>query len=130
VLAQAQVIGFVPVSDMAVADGFYAGLLGLRVLERGPYALVVASANGAKVRCALTPGAKAQTFTVLGWEVPDIHSAVGDLRRVKIEPILYPHFEQDKDGVWTAPGGGMAAWFHDPDGNVLSLSQVAEAENG
>ena len=122
-LAHASVVGFVPVSDMAVAERFYAGLLGLRVVERGPYALVVATANGATIRCALTPGAKAQPFTILGWEVPEIHAAVKELRQAGIEPIIYPHFEQDADGVWTAPGGGMVAWFHDPDNNVLSLSQ-------
>jgi len=55
---------------------------------------------------------------------------VKELRGAKIEPILYPHFKQDEDGAWTAPGGGMVAWFHDPDGNVLSLSQPAEAANG
>ena len=32
-------------------------------------------------------------------------------------------FEQDDDGVWTAPGGDCVAWFADPDGNVLSFSQ-------
>ena len=128
-LAQAPIIGFVPVSDMAMAERFYAGVLGLLVVERGPFALVVSSANGAKVRCALTPGAKPQPFTILGWEVPEIHAAVKELRRAKIEPIVYPHFKQDNDGVWTAPGGGMVAWFQDPDGNVLSLSQSAEAAN-
>jgi catechol 2,3-dioxygenase-like lactoylglutathione lyase family enzyme len=129
VLAQAAVIGFVPVGDMAVAERFYAGVLGLRVIERGPYALVVASESGSKIRCALTPGAKAQPFTVLGWEVPEIHAAVNLLRQAKIEPIVYPHFKQDQDGVWAAPGGGKVAWFHDPDGNVLSISQVAGTAN-
>ena len=34
-------------------------------------------------------------------------------------------FDQDDDGVWTTPGGDKVAWFADPDGNVLSLTQFA-----
>jgi hypothetical protein len=35
----------------------------------------------------------------------------------------YP-FVQDKErGIWTAPGGSKVAWFKDPDGNVLSVSE-------
>src|ERR1700727_1363384 len=98
---------------MAAAESFYAGLLGLHVVDRSPFAVVVASANGAKIRCALTSGAKAQPFTILGWEVADIHASVKELRKRKIEPIVYPHFTQDEDGVWTAPGGAMVVWFHD-----------------
>ena len=30
---------------------------------------------------------------------------------------------QDSDGVWTTPGGDQVAWFTDPDGHVLSLTQ-------
>ena len=122
-LAHAPVVGFVPVSDTAAAERFYAGLLGLHVVDRSPFAVVVASANGAKIRCALTSGASAQPFTILGWEVVDIHASVKELRNRKIEPIVYPHFKQDEDGVWTAPSAALVVWFHDPDGNVLSLSQ-------
>jgi catechol 2,3-dioxygenase-like lactoylglutathione lyase family enzyme len=123
-LANASVIGFVPVSDMKVAEAFYAGKLGLKVIDRDyPYALVLES-NGNMIRCALAPGAKPQPFTVLGWQVTDIHAAVKDLIAAGIQPIRYSFLEQDTDGIWTAPdGGGLVAWFNDPDGNVLSLSQ-------
>lgn len=123
-LAEASIVGFVPVSDMKAAEHFYAGKLGLSVVERGQFALVVASASGQQIRCVLTPDAKPQPFTVLGWEVADIHAAAKDLKAKKIMPIVYPHFDQDADGVWAAPGGkDFVVWFNDPDGNVLSLSQ-------
>lgn len=127
-LAQASVIGFVPVSDMRAAEAFYAGKLGLTVVDRdNPYALVLNS-NGNMIRCALAPGAKPQPFTVLGWQVPDIHAAVQALIATGIEPIRYPFLEQDADGIWTATdGGGYILWFNDPDGNVLSLSQHTKA---
>ncbi len=123
-LANASVIGFVPVSDMQVAEAFYAGKLGLTVVDRdNPYALVLES-NGSMVRCALSPGAKPQPFTVLGWQVQDLHAAVKDLIAAGIQPIRYAFLEQDENGIWASPGGaGFIAWFNDPDGNVLSLSQ-------
>ena len=127
-LEHASVIGFVPVSDMAAAEDFYAGKLGLTVVDRdSPYALVLSS-NGTMVRCALTPNVTPQPFTILGWQVQDIHASVKDLIAAGIEPIRYTWFDQDADGVWTAPGGaGFVVWFHDPDRNVLSLSQHTKA---
>jgi len=35
----------------------------------------------------------------------------------------YPFIQDRKLGIWTAPGGTRIAWFKDPDGNVLSVSQ-------
>jgi catechol 2,3-dioxygenase-like lactoylglutathione lyase family enzyme len=124
VLAEASIIGFVPVSDTQSAEEFFAGKLGLRVVERGPFALVVANASGQTIRCVPVPGVTPQPFTILGWEVPEIHSAVAHLRAAGIEPILYPHFEQDAEGIWASPdGSAQVIWFNDPFGNVLSLTQ-------
>ena len=125
-LAQASIVGFIPVTDMQEAEEFFSGKLGLEVVERGPFGLAVAMANGQTIRCVPVPGAKPQAFTILGWEVPEIHAAVRELRAAGVEPIRYSHFEQDADGVWTAPGGdAQVVWFNDPFGNVLSLSQHA-----
>ncbi len=107
-LAHASVIGFVPVSDMQAAEDFYAGKLGLTVVDRdNPCALVLAS-NGNMVRCALAPDAKPQPFTILGWRVPDIHAAVNDLIAAVIQPIRYPFLQQDANGIWTAPDGAAS----------------------
>jgi predicted enzyme related to lactoylglutathione lyase len=124
-LANASIIGFVPVSSFATAEAFYSGILGLTVLDRtNPYALVLAAADGARVRCALAQGAVTPLqSTILGWEVPDIHAVVSQLVAAGVQPIRYPFFEQSEDGVMTFPGGDMVAWFHDPDRNVLSVSQ-------
>lgn len=67
----------------------------------------------------LTP----QPFTVLGWEVPDIAETMGQLHRRGVEFERYAYFFQDEVGIWTAPGGAKVAWFKDPDGNLLSLTQ-------
>jgi hypothetical protein len=44
--------------------------------------------------------------------------------------VTFERFEgmvQDDLGVWTTPGGDLVAWFKDPDGNVLSLTQLTDA---
>ena len=63
--------------------------------------------------------------TVLGWEVDDIHAAIRELmpRGVHFEQFNLPFMKQDEMGVWTPPNGDKVAWFKDPDGNVLSISQ-------
>jgi predicted enzyme related to lactoylglutathione lyase len=57
---------------------------------------------------------------VLGLTVTNIEAALADL---DVELLRYEGIDQDERGVWTAPGGIRVAWFRDPDGNVLSLSQ-------
>lgn len=127
VLAAASIISFVPVKDTQSAEDFFAGKLGLTVVERGPFALVLANASGQTIRCVPLPGVTPQPFTILGWEVPEIHAAGAQLRAAGIEPILYPHFAQDAEDIWTSPdGSAKVVWFNDPFGNVLSLSQHSE----
>ena len=122
-LAGASIAGFVPVRDLHAAEAFFSGKLGLQVIEKNGFALVLAAGGGATVRCALTPDMKPQPFTILGWDVPDIEAAVAGLAQAGIQPIVYPHFDQDADGIWNAPGGDRIVWFNDPDGNNLSLAQ-------
>ena len=121
-LADAPVIGFIPVRNLDHARDFFAGKLGLRVVQNDGFALVLEAAGGVMIRCVLTPDARTQPFTIFGWEVADVHAALLDLSKAGIEPLLYPHFNQDDAGVWTAPNGDTVGWFHDPDGNVLSVS--------
>jgi catechol 2,3-dioxygenase-like lactoylglutathione lyase family enzyme len=75
------------------------------------------------LRVTAVPDAPRAGYTVLGWRVADIAAAVGDLTAKGVVFIRYEGMEQDENGVWTAPGGEQVAWFSDPDGNVLSLTQ-------
>ncbi len=68
--------------------------------------------------------ASAPPFTVFGWEVATIHETIADLAGRGVELVRYEGMDQDAAGVWTAPGGAQVAWFRDPDGNVLSLTQL------
>jgi catechol 2,3-dioxygenase-like lactoylglutathione lyase family enzyme len=123
VLAAASIVAFVPIRDFEIAEQFYARTLGLQVLDRDEFALVLQAAGGVMLRCVLIPDAQPAAFTVLGWAVPDIHAAAQILRAANVQAQRYPWFQQDPDGVWTAPNGSKVLWFQDPFANVLSLSQ-------
>jgi len=87
------------------------------------FALVL-DANGIIVRVAKVPPSftRAQ-FTILGWQVTEIEKVVAGLQAKGVQFERYGFLEQDKLGIWTAPTGERVAWFKDPDGNVLSVSQ-------
>ncbi len=124
-LAQAALIGFIPVTDFALAESFFSGCLGLPVVGRDPFALVLSAGYGIMIRCVQAGDFKPQPFTILGWEVPDLRAAAAGLIAAGIEPLRFSWFEQDAQGLWTAPGGDQVVWFKDPFGNTLSLSQHA-----
>jgi hypothetical protein len=62
----------------------------------------------------------------LGWQVPDIAAAARDLVQAGIQFERYGFMKQDELGIWTAPTGAKVAWFKDPDGNILSISEHPE----
>lgn len=121
-LGSASLIAFVPATDLGTAHAFYAGTLGLRLAEETPVALTF-DANGAQLRVAAVPELRPQPFTIAGWAVPDIYGTVRALAQAGVSFTRYDGMGQDADGVWTAPGGHLVAWFTDPDGNTLSLTQ-------
>jgi catechol 2,3-dioxygenase-like lactoylglutathione lyase family enzyme len=123
-LGSSPVVAFVPSTDLGRSRAFYEDLLGLAVSEVGPYALVLAG-GGTTIRLAKVDELVPRPFTVLGWIVTDMKKAVEGLTVRSVEFIRYAGMEQDADGIWTTPGGDRIAWFKDPDGNTLSLTQLA-----
>ena len=121
-LGSTKIVAFVPTRDFAVAKPFYVGVLGLRLVSEDGFALVL-DANGTMLRVAKVHKYEPHPFTILGWAVADIEKAVSELqeRGIKFEKYGFPG--QDERGIWTAPGGAKVAWFKDPDGNILSVSQ-------
>ena len=121
-LDDGRLIAFVPTTDLPRARVFYAETLGLRIAEESPFACVF-DANGTMLR--LTPVRKLSRvrYTVLGWGVDDIASTVRALAAAGVAFMTYRGMEVDEAGIWTAPAGDRVAWFEDPDGNLLSLSQ-------
>jgi catechol 2,3-dioxygenase-like lactoylglutathione lyase family enzyme len=111
-------IAFAPSTDLARSRAFYADSLSLTVLEETPFALVFPGIRVTKVD-SLTP----QPFTILGWQVQDIASTIATLTARGVTFTRYDGMDQDPAGVWTTPSGAKVAWFTDPDGNTLSLTQ-------
>jgi catechol 2,3-dioxygenase-like lactoylglutathione lyase family enzyme len=121
-LASMNMMGFLLTKDYDQARAFYEGKLGFKFVSLDQFALVI-EAGKHMIRIV-----KVETFTplvstVLGWQVGDIEAMVDWLAKRGVEFDKYP-FVQDKErGIWTAPDGSKVAWFKDPDGNVLSVSE-------
>jgi catechol 2,3-dioxygenase-like lactoylglutathione lyase family enzyme len=122
-LGSNNIVAFVPVRDTEKARAFYEGVLGLQFVNDDGFAMVL-DANGIMVRVAkagkdFTPA----QFTILGWQVSGIEKMVAALHGKGVQFERYGFLKQDELGVWTAPTGDKVAWFKDPDGNVLSVSE-------
>ena len=122
-LASSDLMAFAATSDAARATGFYRDVLGLELVEEQPYA-VVFRANGTTLRVQKVREVTPAAYTMLGWVVPDIATTVAALGEKGVAFERYEGIQQDALGVWATPGGGKVAWFKDPDGNLLSLSQA------
>jgi len=120
-LGSIDIVAFVPTKDTEKARAFYEGVLGLRFVKDDGFALVL-DANGIIVRVAKAQFTPAP-FTILGWQVADIEKMVKGLQGKGVKFERFGFFEQDELGIWTAPTGDKVAWFKDPDGNILSVSQ-------
>jgi len=99
-------------------------VLGLTLVADEPWALVF-DAHGAMLRIQKTPELVPAKHTVLGWRVPDIEETMIGLAAKGVRFERYSFLPQDELGVWTTPDGTRVAWFKDPDGNTLSLTQFA-----
>src|SRR5580658_10444901 len=122
-LGSTKIVAFVPTTDAPRARAFYEGVLGLRFVKDDGFAVVL-DANGIMIRVAkvgknFTPA----QFTILGWQVSNIENTVQALQAKRVHFEIFGFFKQDELGIWTAPTGDKVAWFKDPDGNMLSVSQ-------
>jgi predicted enzyme related to lactoylglutathione lyase len=120
VLENAQLVGFVGVTDLDAAERFYGDVLGLVLQDARPFALVHATAR-TRLRITLVDQVHAAPYTVLGWAVNDLEGEIDRLVAAGVVFNRYDGMEQDDRGIWTSPSGARIAWFDDPDGNNLSL---------
>lgn len=121
-LADKELKAFVPTVKPDEAKTFYKDILGLKLLSEDNYALEF-NANGTLLRVIIVQELKPQVFTVLGWNVEDISTAIKSLNIKGVLCEKYDFLQQDSLGIWTSPNGSKVAWFKDPDGNVLSLTE-------
>jgi catechol 2,3-dioxygenase-like lactoylglutathione lyase family enzyme len=121
-LSSSKLVGFVPTKNSQQARAFYEGKLGFQFVSDDQFALVV-RAGETPIRIAKAKEFTPAPYTVLGWEVQNIEAMVAWLSQRGVVFEKYPFVQNRELGIWTAPDGDKVAWFKDPDGNVLSVSQ-------
>ena len=124
ILGSSRLIAFLPTTQPEQAKRFFEETLGLTLVsDERPFALVF-NAHGTMLRVATVKEHAPEAFTVLGWQVEAIERVVERLAMAGVAMIRYPGVNDgDPHGIWTSPSGARVAWFHDPDGNVLSVTE-------
>jgi catechol 2,3-dioxygenase-like lactoylglutathione lyase family enzyme len=119
-LAGAELVAFVPSTDLDRSLDFYGGTLGLELVSRDQFACQFPG-----LRVTLVDEPARAPYTVLGWSVEDVEESVREFGSRGVAFERYDGMEQDALGIWTSPSGARIAWFKDPEGNTLSLAQRA-----
>lgn len=123
-LNEARPVMFILTRDRAITQPFYSEVLGLAQIAEDDFAVTYDLGGSATMRLTTVAEHQPSPHTVMGWEVTDIESTVAALAAKDVKCAIYEGFGQDANGIWTAPGGGAKiAWFHDPEGNNLSVAQ-------
>ena len=121
-LESAELVAFVATSDVPRARTFYEEVVGLELVRDDGFALVF-DAHGTTLRVTHVAEVAVAPYTALGWLVPDLAATVAALAGRGVVFERFDGVDQDEHGIWTAPGGDLVAWFKDPDGNTLSVTQ-------
>jgi predicted enzyme related to lactoylglutathione lyase len=123
-LGSSELVAFAATADLRRAREFYEQVLGLTVTDDTDFACVF-EAGGTMLRVTAVEQVARPGYTVLGWRVADIAATAREPAARGVQLTRYDGMEQDENGIWTTPGGDQVAWFSDPDGNTLSLTQFA-----
>jgi catechol 2,3-dioxygenase-like lactoylglutathione lyase family enzyme len=122
ILEAAKPVAIICTRDRARAEVFYRDALGLKIKLADDYA-VVFDVGGVDLRVSIVPDFTPHEHTVLGFSVPDVAAAVKALREKGVTCNIYKGFNQDELGIFSLPNSALrVAWFNDPDGNVLSVT--------
>ena len=127
-IGESTLVAFLATSKPDECRAFYTKTLRLRPVGEDQFALVFDVA-GVPLRIQKVDAVHPHPFTALGWQVRGIRRVVAGLAKRGVVFERYPFLEQDERGVWLAPSGTHVAWFRDPDGNLLSLSDGATEAN-
>ncbi len=110
--------------DRGRATAFYRDALGLTFAHEDDFAAVF-NTGGVTLRISTVADFAPHEHTILGFSVPDVPATVKSLMENGLTFQRFPHIPQDELGICTLPGGKVrVAWFKDPDGNVLSVTNA------
>ena len=120
-LGAARIVAFAATADAAKSRAFYEGVLGLKFVHEDECAIVYDAE--VELRFQKVRAFQAHPHTQLGWSVSSIETLVKGLREKGVVFETFSFLNQDQNCIWTAPSGARIAWFKDPDGNLLSLTE-------
>lgn len=123
ILGSQKLMAFIATRDPSRAKAFYRDTLGLRLVSEDQFAMVF-DAAGTLLRVTTVQEVGAVKYTVLGWQVSDISRTAKRLHEAQVMLEQYAGMQQDELGIWNSPSGARVAWFKDPDGNTLSITQL------
>ena len=118
-------VAFLATSKPEAARTFFEGVLGLRFVSDDAH-LVIFESDAARLMLQKTDVVTPAGGTALGWQVDDLPGVMRGLVERGVSFERFAGMDQDPTGVWRPAGPSTGvAWFKDPDGNLLSLSQAA-----
>lgn len=123
-LVEPTITAFLPTIKQEQSKQFYLNTLKLKLISEDDYALEF-EGGGVRLRITIVEEFTPHPFTVLGFKVEDITSQAKSLTKKGVEFERYQTFNQDDLGIWTSPSKARIAWFKDPDGNLLSLTEYS-----
>lgn len=119
-----QPISFVATTEPEKSEAFYRDVLGLKLVEKSPYALVFSDGEN-MLRVQIVADLSPASHTVHGWQVTDIERDIKELASKGVVFLIFDQLSQNASGVWTTPDGNKIAWFRDPSGNILSFTEFS-----
>jgi catechol 2,3-dioxygenase-like lactoylglutathione lyase family enzyme len=124
-LAHSSPVTFLFTRDREKAKVFYQDVLGLTFVSSDEFADRF-DLNGVPLRIVPIADHVPSPHTVLGWDVADISATAAAMRAKGVKFEFYDGFGMGEDFIWADPSGrAKVAWFLDPDGNNLSISEHA-----
>lgn len=117
-------VSFIATDQPDAARAFFSDVIGLDLREASPFALVFVDGDHV-LRVQIVEKMQPAPYTVHGWQVTDIALEIERLTAYGVSFQRFAQLPQDALGIWTTPDGSKIAWFSDPSGNVLSLTQHA-----
>jgi catechol 2,3-dioxygenase-like lactoylglutathione lyase family enzyme len=123
-LAASQITTMLPVRDLGRARRFYEDCLGLEPVGAKPDGKFVYRCGGTELALFPKPEGTKAEHTALSFRVDDIRTAIAELQDRGVTFADY-----DLPGLKTVEhvcvlGSEKAAWFVDPEGNILCLHEV------
>lgn len=124
-LSNAQLYPTIPVTDLARARIFYEDTLGLKISDDTMPQGLVFQIGPCKLYIYQRDPSKAD-HTLAGFQVDDIVKTIEELteKGVMFEHYDFPGLKTDEKGI-SIQGPVKAAWFKDPDGNILGITEIS-----